>query len=83
MANYRSGRVLYVDITFDGFLGLGTHHYTIPWEKLTYDTALSGYRTDVTEEQVKGTPTFWEDQDWLDHEREKEAQDYWRTSGPI
>ncbi len=73
-----SGRVLYVDITFGGFLGLGTHHHTIPWEKLTYDTHLGGYRTDITEEQVKGAPTFWEEQDWLDVEREKQAQNYWR-----
>ncbi len=73
-----SGRVLYVDITFGGFLGLGTHHYSIPWEKLDYDTALGGYRTDVTEEQVKGAPTFWEEQDWLDVEREKQARNYWR-----
>ena len=78
-----SGRVLYVDITFGGFLGLGTHHHTIPWEKLDYDTALGGYRTDVTEEQVKGAPTFWEEQDWLDVEREIEAQHYWRIAGPI
>jgi hypothetical protein len=30
-----SGRVVYVDVTFGGFLGLGVHHATIPWEKLT------------------------------------------------
>jgi sporulation protein YlmC with PRC-barrel domain len=73
-----SGRVLYVDITFGGFLGLGTHHYTIPWEKLAYDTALGGYRTDITAEEVKGAPTFWEEQDWLDPERDKALQEYWR-----
>jgi sporulation protein YlmC with PRC-barrel domain len=73
-----SGRVLYVDITFGGFLGLGTHHYTIPWEKLAYDTALGGYRTDVTVEEVKGAPTFWEEQDWLDPERDQALQEYWR-----
>jgi hypothetical protein len=27
-----SGRVLYVDVTFGGFLGIGVHHRTIPWE---------------------------------------------------
>ena len=27
-----SGRVVYVDITFGGFLGLGSHHHTIPWQ---------------------------------------------------
>ena len=35
-----SGRVVYVDVTFGGFLGLGVHHRTIPWEKLAYDKQL-------------------------------------------
>jgi len=39
-----SGRVLYVDVTFGGFLGLGVHHHTVPWDKLSYDTELEGYR---------------------------------------
>jgi hypothetical protein len=74
-----SGRVLYVEITFGGFLGLGTHHHTIPWEKLNYDPRLGGYRTDITEEQVRGAPTFYGDGDvWPDRQREKETQDYWR-----
>lgn len=77
-----SGRVEYVDITFGGFFGLGTHHYTVPWEKLSYDTSLGGYRTDITEEQVKGAPTLWEDQDWLNPKREKEAQVYWGSNWP-
>lgn len=48
-----SGRVLHVDVTFGGFLGIGSHHVTIPWEKLTYDKELEGYRTDMTEDQVR------------------------------
>ena len=74
-----SGRVLYVDITFGGFLGLGAHHHTIPWEKLTYDTRLGGYRTDVTAEQVKGAPAFYREEEvWPDRNREQEMLDYWR-----
>ncbi len=74
-----SGRVLYVDITFGGFLGLGAHHHTIPWEKLTYDTHMAGYRTDITAEQVKGAPAFYgDDAVWPDRGREQETQDYWR-----
>ena len=53
-----SGRVLYVDVTFGGFLGIGVHHHTIPWEKLAYDGELEGHRTDITESQVRGAPTF-------------------------
>jgi hypothetical protein len=74
-----SGRVLYVDITFGGFLGLGTHHHTIPWEKLAYEPSLGGYRTDVTEEQVRGAPpTYGDAEVWPERSREKEMREYWR-----
>jgi hypothetical protein len=72
------GRVLYVDVTFGGFLGLGVHHVTIPWEKLSYDREYSGYRTDITEEQVRSAPSlFGKDGNWPDPKREKEVHDYW------
>ena len=75
-----SGRVLYVDMTFGGFLGLGAHHHTIPWEKLTYDTGVGGYRTDITEEQVRAAPAFYgDDQIWPDAKQEREARDYWAS----
>ena len=37
-----SGRVVYADMVFGGFLGLGARHHTIPWSKLSYDTGLGG-----------------------------------------
>jgi sporulation protein YlmC with PRC-barrel domain len=77
-----SGRVLYVDMTFGGFLGLGTQHHTIPWEKLAYDMRLGGYRTDITEEQVRAAPAFLGDGEiWLDPKQEREARDYWSRRG--
>jgi hypothetical protein len=81
-----SGRVVYVDVTFGGFLGRGVHHHTIPWEKLTYDTGLHGYRTDITEEQVRGAPAFYgDDEVWPDRKREQAMWDYWRDlpRGPV
>ena len=81
-----SGRVLYVDVTFGGFLGLGVHHHTVPWDKLSYDTELEGYRTDVTEDQVQGAPAFYgDDRVWPDRKREQEMRDYWHDipRGPI
>lgn len=73
-----SGRVLYVDATFGGFLGIGVHHHTIPWEKLAYDRELGGYRTEITAEQVRGAPTFFgDDQIWHDPQREQQMRDYW------
>ncbi|MCC2654577.1 MAG: hypothetical protein K0Q60_4743, partial [Microvirga sp.] len=57
----------------------GGHHHTIPWEKLTYDTRLHGYRTEITEEQVRSAPAFYgDDEVWPDRKREQEMWDYWR-----
>ena len=73
------GRVLYVDVTFGGFLGNGVHHRTIPWDKLSYDREHSAYKTDITEEQIRSAPTFYgDDEIWPDRKREKEMQEYWR-----
>jgi hypothetical protein len=84
-----SGRVLYVDVEFGGFLGIGAHHRTVPWDKLSYDKALEGYRTEITEEQVRDAPSFYggegEDLVWPDRKRQKELRDYWHDDprGPI
>jgi hypothetical protein len=51
-----SGRVLLVDVTFGGFLGIGVHHQTVAWDRLSYDKELEGYRTDITEAQIRGAP---------------------------
>lgn len=73
-----SGRVLYVDVTFGGFLGIGVHHHTIPWEKLAFDRELGGYRTDVTAEQVRSAPSYFGDGEiWHDRNREQQMRDYW------
>jgi hypothetical protein len=36
----------------------------MPWSKLTYDTSLGGYRTDITEDQLRGAPAFTRDRSW-------------------
>jgi hypothetical protein len=74
-----SGKVAYCVMSFGGFLGLGEDSYTLPWNTLVYDTSLGGYRTTVTEEQVKGAPTFYreDDYDWRDRQRERELHDYY------
>jgi len=77
-----SGRVTYAVMTFGGFLGIGSHEHTIPWDKLDYDTRLGGYRTDITEDQLRGAPSVFghEHEIWPDRRREKELHDYWRSS---
>jgi hypothetical protein len=63
-----SGRVAYAVMSFGGFVGLGHSHYPIPWGALTYDTSLGGFRTSITEQQLKDAPEFsddsWQDRDW-------------------
>jgi hypothetical protein len=74
-----SGKVSYAVMSFGGFLGIGEQEHTVPWNKLEYDTSLGGYRTDITEEQLKGAPSFYRDReyDWSDRARERELHDYW------
>jgi hypothetical protein len=42
--------------------------YPIPWSALTYDKSRGGFRTNVTEQQLKDAPEFsddaWQDRDW-------------------
>src|SRR2546423_154458 len=74
-----SGRVAYAVMSFGGFLGVGTDEHAIPWNKLTYDTRLGGYRSDITEQQLRGAPEFSRDRtyDWTDRSRERELHDYY------
>ena len=51
-----------------GFLGLAHSHYPVPWSALKYDTGLGGFRTGITEEQLRDAPEFsddsWTDRNW-------------------
>jgi len=74
-----SGKVAYAVMSFGGFLGIGDEEHAIPWNKLDYDPELGGFRTDITEQQLRGAPGFYRDRDyeWSDRARERELHDYW------
>ena len=76
-----SGRVAYAVMSFGGFLGIGAEEHAIPWPKLTYDTNLGGYQTDITADQLRGAPAFSRDPEynWSDRTREQELHDHYRT----
>jgi hypothetical protein len=63
-----SGRVAFAVMSFGGFAGLGESHYPLPWGALNYDTGLDGYKTNVTESQLRDAPEFsddsWTSRDW-------------------
>ena len=64
MIDKTSGRISYAVLGFGGFLGIGNDHYPLPWQSLKYDTNLGGYRTGVTETQLRGAPKYGNDNDW-------------------
>ena len=68
MIDKLTGRVTYAVMSFGGFMGLGHSHYPIPWQALSYDKSLGGFRTSVTEEQLRDAPEFSDDsfgdRDW-------------------
>lgn len=82
MIDKQSGQVAYAVLSFGGFLGLGESSHTVPWGKLTYDTELGGYRTDLTEGQLKDAPGFSRDENhaWSDRDKERDLHSYYGVS---
>jgi hypothetical protein len=58
MIDKTSGRVAYAVISFGGFMGLGHSHYPVPWNALSYDNQLVGFRSNITEQQLRDAPEF-------------------------
>jgi hypothetical protein len=78
-----SGHVVYAVTAFGGFLGVGADIHTIPWERLHYDTALGGYRTNITESQLQDAPEFSrEDPRLLSHQQRKDLNEYYTIPPP-
>jgi hypothetical protein len=73
----RDGRVAYAVLSFGGFLGIGHDHYPLPWDKLSYDTQLDGYRIDLTKEQIEGAPSYADDDDTWYNDNGRRVYDYY------
>ena len=58
MVGKRDGKVSYAVLSFGGFLGMGSNHYALPWEKLEYDIGNGGYVVDITKEQLDAAPRY-------------------------
>jgi len=68
-------------VSFGGFLGMGEDYFPVPWNSLKYDTRLGGYRTNLTEAQLKGAPKYNRatDWDWNNRENDRKIHDYYKT----
>ena len=74
-----SGQVAFVIIAFEGFFGIGEENHALAWNKLHYDEDLDGYRTDVTEEELRAAPDFPVRPDDDEHRRDDPGfQAYYR-----
>ena len=58
MLDKQSGKVAYAVMSFGGFLGIGHDHYPVPWSLLTYNTKLGGYEVNISDQQLKGAPSY-------------------------
>ena len=58
MVDKRSGKAEYAVLQFGGLFGLGSDHYPIPWDMLTYDTDLGGYVTDIDKSRLENAPRY-------------------------
>ena len=74
-----SGKIAYAVVSFGGFLGMGEEYFPMPWAALKYDTRLDGYRTNMTEDELRGAPKFNRntDWDWSDRSRDRTLNDYY------
>src|SRR5712672_3064264 len=79
MIDKMTGKVSYAVLSFGGFLGIGDDHYPLPWQSLKYDTNLGGYRTGITEKQLKGAPKYGNDNawNWSDPATTRSVNDYY------
>lgn len=79
MIDKRSGKVAYAVMSFGGFLGMGEDYYPVPWDKLHYNVALDAYELDISEEQLRGAPSYkaGTDYDWSEGGGGRRVFDYY------
>ena len=83
MIGKRSGKVAYAVLTFGGLLGFGEKHFPVPWRSLKYSPKWEAYESEVTEEELRGAPSFapGEEFDWGDRSEEVLGRTYRIHSG--
>jgi sporulation protein YlmC with PRC-barrel domain len=58
----QSGKAEYAILSFGGFLGIGDQYHPLPWDQLTYDTALDGYVVNLDRRRLEGAPVYAADE---------------------
>lgn len=73
MVDKRSGKADYAVLEFGGLFGLGSDHYPIPWDMLTYDVDQGGYVVNISSDQLNDAPRY------RDSDTPEYTDDYGRT----
>lgn len=78
----RGGQAREIEISVGSFLGMGGELHSLPWERFEYNPELHGYQLDVTEDQLKGAPTYSEDERDTVYDRDyrMRAYEYWAVT---
>ncbi|MDB5687232.1 MAG: photosystem reaction center subunit [Rhizorhabdus sp.] len=58
MVNKYDGQVEYAVLQFGGLFGLGSDHYPLPWDLLSYDEEQGGYVVDIDKEMLEQAPRY-------------------------
>lgn len=83
MVDKVSGDVRYAVLSFGGFLGMGSDHYPLPWNMLTYDTDKGGYVVDLDKERLENAPRYSsESEPTYDRDYGRSVHDYYGVTYP-
>ncbi len=72
------GKVAYAVMASGGFLGIGERYQPLPWNTLSYDTDLGGYRVDRSTDAMRDAPNYSRDEvDAYDYQTRGREIDDW------
>lgn len=83
MVDKRSGKAEYAVLEFGGIFGIGSDHYPIPWDMLTYDTEQGGYVVDIDKSRLDGAPSYGGEAPDYDANYNRQVYGYWGVPYPF
>lgn len=84
MVDKRSGKAEYAVLQFGGLFGIGSDHYPIPWEMLSYDVDQGGYVVDIDKTKLEDAPRYATEHDQAyDDLYNRQVYGYWGVPYPF
>jgi sporulation protein YlmC with PRC-barrel domain len=75
-----SGKIDFAVLSFGGFLGMGSKHFPLPWNRMRYSHDMGGYVVDVDTHRLQGAPAYEHDNwtEWHDDAWTARVNDFYR-----